>query len=89
MSSILYGGLRYTKIRHAVFCKKCKNTIESVSQHDYKLCPCGAVGIDGGILEGNRFIGNQNDMESRCMYKAILNKKEIWLPQNIIVQTLQ
>ena len=34
------------------------------------MCSCGAVGIDGGILDGNRTLGNLRDMENRSMYCA-------------------
>ena len=40
-----------------------------------------AVGIDGGIDDGNRILGNISDMEDRSMYCAIVQKKKIWLPQ--------
>jgi hypothetical protein len=45
---------------------------------------CGAVGIDGGCLRGNRYIGSADDMETRSMYIAIVDKKRLWLPQEII-----
>jgi len=84
MPSITYAGLRYDMTRHAIYCKKCKETIESKSIHDFKFCSCGAVGIDGGISAGNRILGDLSDMESRSMYRAIVDGKKIWLPQDII-----
>jgi hypothetical protein len=42
------------------------------------------VGIDGGISAGNRLIGNLEDMENRSMYCAIIEKKKVWLPQDVI-----
>ena len=75
MSTIVYAGVKYTKIRHAIECKKCLETIESKHSHDYKVCSCGAVGIDD-----NRVLGNQSDMEDRSMYCAIIGNKKIWLP---------
>jgi hypothetical protein len=85
MSTIIYGGVKYKQTRHAVYCKKCKDTIESKWSHDFKYCSCGSVGIDGGIEAGNRLLGNLEDMESRSMYSAVLNnKKKLWLPQEII-----
>jgi hypothetical protein len=86
MPTIVYGGLRYTQVRHAVFCKKCNQTIESTYSYDFQLCSCGSIGIDGGVLDGNRIIGNRADMESRSMYKAIVNKKNIWLPLEVIIK---
>lgn len=84
MPSIVYGGIRYSQVRHAIYCKICSTTIESKSQHDFKFCPCGAVGIDGGISAGNRILGKLSDMEERSMYRTVINGKKVWLPQNVI-----
>ena len=84
MPSIIYGGLRYTQTRHAIYCKKCKETIESKHVHDFKYCSCQAVGIDGGISAGNRILGNLSDMEDRSMYCVTIEKKKVWLPQTVI-----
>ena len=29
-------------------CKRCGDVIESRSVHDFKMCSCGAVAVDGG-----------------------------------------
>jgi hypothetical protein len=84
MPSIIYGGVRYIQVRHAIYCKLCKDTIESKDQHDFKLCLCGSIGIDGGIKDGNRILGNMCYIETRSMYSHLLNKKRIWLPQSVI-----
>ena len=80
MSTIIYGGVKYKQIRHAVYCKNCKETIESKDIHDLKYCSCGTVGVDGGIYEGNRIIGNNSDIEDRSIYQAIVNNKKYWIP---------
>ena len=84
MSSIVYAGVKYRQIRHAIHCKKCLETIESNDTNDFKYCSCGAVGIDGGISDGNRILGNLSDIENRSMYCAIVQKRKIGLPQSII-----
>jgi hypothetical protein len=84
MASILYGGITYIQVRHAIYCKRCEDTIESTYQHDFKYCSCGAVGIDGGVSAGNRLLGNLSDMEPRSMYRATINTKRFWLPQERI-----
>ena len=84
MPSIVYAGVKYIQTRHAIQCKKCLETIESKDIHDLKYCPCGAVGIDGGISDGNRIIGNLSDINHRSMYCAIVQNKKIWLPQFVI-----
>jgi hypothetical protein len=78
---VFYGGVRYTQTRHAIQCKKCLETIESKHDHDFKMCSCGAVGIDGGISDGNRILGNPLDINYRSLYCAIVQKKKIWLVQ--------
>jgi hypothetical protein len=89
MPSIIYGGVRYTQRRHAIYCKKCLEIVESKHQHDFKYCSCRAVGIDGGVSAGNRILGNLSDMEDRSMYFAIIQKKKIWLPQSVIEEHFQ
>ena len=89
MPTIVYAGVRYTQIRHAIQCKKCLETIESKHRHDFKYCSCMAIGIDGGISAGNRILGNLSDIEDRSMYCAIVGNKKIWLPQFAIEENFQ
>lgn len=35
-------------IANKIQCKKCKEIIESESVHDYKMCKCKTVAVDGG-----------------------------------------
>lgn len=35
-------------ITNKIKCKKCGDVIESEYTHDFKMCRCGAVGVDGG-----------------------------------------
>jgi len=38
-----------TKIlRNRVQCSSCLEFIESLHRHDFKMCSCGAVAVDGG-----------------------------------------
>lgn len=84
MSSIVYGGVKYTQTRHAIQCKKCLDIIESKFIHDFKMCSCGAVGVDGGISAGNSIVGNLLDFSNRSMYCAIVDKKKVWLTPEAI-----
>jgi len=84
MPYIIYGGVKYTQIRHAIQCKKCLDVIESKYIHDFKYCSCNSVGIDGGIDEGNRILGDLLNIENRSMYCAIVKNKKLWLPQFVI-----
>jgi hypothetical protein len=84
MASITYGGVKYAQVRHAVYCKICKDTIESTLIRDFKQCACGSAAVDGGISCGNRILGDIEKMESRSMYVAQLAGKTVWLGQDII-----
>jgi threonine dehydrogenase-like Zn-dependent dehydrogenase len=44
-----------------IVCKKCGDCLYSLYRHDYKLCKCGAVGIDGGQEDYVRVIGSPED----------------------------
>jgi len=76
---ITYGGVKYKRVRHAIYCKICKETLESRGVHDFKMCTCGSVGIDD-----ERVLGDRINMESRSMYVAFVNGKTLWLPINQI-----
>jgi len=84
MPFIVYAGVKYIQIRHAIQCKKCLETIESKHTHDLKYCSCKAVGLDGGIEDGNRILGNILDIENKSMYCSNVQGKKIWLPQFVI-----
>ena len=91
MPSILYGGVRYNQVRHAIYCKKCKETIESKSLHDFKWCSCHSIGVDGGITAGNRVLGSLWDMEDRSVYiyKADRQAKKVYLPPSVLEERLE
>lgn len=80
MLYIVYGGVKYIQVRHAIYCKLCKDTLES--KKDFKMCSCGLVGIDS-----DRILGSLENIEPRSMYCAFINGKKFWLPQEIIETT--
>ena len=49
-------------ITNKIKCKKCGDVIESKCTHDFKMCKCGAVGVDGGHTYLRRQ-GNPDDWE--------------------------
>lgn len=49
-------------IINKIKCKKCGDTIESISVHDFKFCKCGDVAVDGGH-DYLRKSGNREDWE--------------------------
>ena len=77
----IYGGVKYQQVRHAVYCRLCKDTVESRSVHDMVFCKCGAVGVDGGIEPGNTVLGDPANSESRALYVAHVGGKRVWLPE--------
>jgi hypothetical protein len=78
MPYIVHGGVKYTKVRHAIQCKKCLETIESKHIHDYKTCSCESVAIDD-----ERILGSPSDYEDRCVYRAIIQNKIIYRSKNM------
>ncbi len=74
---MIYGGVKYYKVRHALYCKKCFVTIESIGS--LVCCSCGAIGIDE-----DRILGNLEDMEDRSMYVATIRGRRVWAPQWVI-----
>jgi hypothetical protein len=80
MPSITYGGVKYIQVRHAIYCKLCKDTLESKT--GFKMCSCGLVGIDS-----DRTLGSLENIEQRSIYCAYVNGKKLWLPQEIIEST--
>ena len=47
---------------NAIKCKHCNQELTSYSVHDFKMCKCGKVGVDGG-REYLKRIGNPSDYE--------------------------
>lgn len=75
MSTIIYGGVKYNRVRHAIYCKKCKETIECKEYHDFKYCSCKSIAIDN-----DRIIGDLSNIENRSIYCYKTKNKTIWLP---------
>ena len=36
-------------LKNCIQCRKCGDTIESKSVHDFVTCSCGACSVDGGL----------------------------------------
>jgi hypothetical protein len=63
MPSTLYNGKRFIQTVHEIQCMHCKEKLRSVHRHDFKMCSCNKVGIDGGAEAGNRILGALEDFE--------------------------
>lgn len=66
-SELIYSALR---------CKLCNDVIESIHQHDFKICSCKAIGLDSGIDTGyRRIIGDRDNIEDLSVYSNEPYKK--------------
>ena len=82
---ITHGGVKYYRIRNAVYCKACGDTVESIDIHDFKMCSCGLVGVDGGPQ--GRILGDPAAVDSRAVYAARVDGKLVFLPCNVLCQS--
>lgn len=48
-------------IRNAIQCTNCRDIIESKYTHDFKVCRCGTVAVDGGLSYTKRIFKNSPD----------------------------
>lgn len=53
--------------RNAAKCLKCEDIIESRHVHDFRMCKCQSIFVDGGI-DYIRRGGNPNDIEDLSEY---------------------
>lgn len=49
-------------------CRKCEDFIQSKHRHDFQMCKCGAVGVDGG-LDYLRRIGDPEDFCEESVFE--------------------
>src|SRR6478735_11820950 len=54
-------------VANKIKCLTCGDIIESLHRHDFKLCSCQKVGVDGG-LEYSRLMGNPFDYWNLSTY---------------------
>lgn len=59
--------------RNAVKCKHCGQVVESRYTHDFVLCKCGRVAVDGG-KEYLRRLGDSNDYTELSEYEESLDR---------------
>lgn len=76
MPSVTIDGKRYVQTVHSIRCKLCNDTIRSDWNHDFKMCSCGKVGVDGGIMCGNRVIGRWEDYEDVSRWRTEMKPYE-------------
>lgn len=54
-------------VQNEIECLKCGERIYSAYRHDFKVCSCGLVGVDGGLAYLRR-LGNRDDYIERSTY---------------------
>ena len=62
-------------LENKIKCLKCGDIIESVYQHDFKTCSCGACSVDGGKYYLRR-VGNDKDFEELSVTGIFIAPKE-------------
>ena len=88
MPSLIHEGVRYVQTSHAVQCKQCGEIVESKSNHDYRMCKCNTVGVDGGITCTNRVIGDPLKMRDVSKWRTE-KRPYVWLPQSVLDERLE
>lgn len=57
-------------LKNCIQCKLCGDVIESKSVHDFKICSCGACGVDGGL----EYIRRMADSRDSYIEMSIVEK---------------
>ena len=56
-------------IRNRARCLKCGEIIESKSVHDFVMCKCGNLHVDGGLEYAKRGYFEENSLVDMCEYE--------------------
>ena len=54
--------------RNAAQCANCYDIVESKHRHDFVMCKCGAVGVDGGLAYLRRVTNGTDSLIEMCEY---------------------
>ena len=57
-------------ITNKIKCKKCGDIVESKHCHDFRMCKCESVGVDGGH-DYLRSTGNREDYEELSVTEEV------------------
>lgn len=78
---LIVGGREMTKCikdrrltRNAAKCLKCNTTVESKHRHDFVMCACGDLFVDGGLEYNRAGFKNLSDVEDLCEYEEYMRK---------------
>lgn len=63
-------------IKNSIICNKCGEEIISEHSHDFKMCSCGSVGVDGGIGDGYRRLIGSDYTDTSIVTASILVVRE-------------
>ena len=64
-------------IENKIRCKHCDTIIESKHRHDYQMCKCGKVSVDGGHMYLRRgFMVSPDDYEDLSIIEEVQEEPE-------------
>ena len=63
-------------LQNAAVCKKCGDDVWSIHRHDYRVCHCGAIAVDGGTAYLRR-VGDLDVFEDRSIVVPDEMKEEL------------
>ena len=68
------NGDWYEMVRSVVRCQTCQTIIESIHIHDYVVCKCGDISLDGGPFYGATITGKNDIIEDLCIWKKLFKR---------------
>lgn len=63
--------------RNAIKCKRCGDVVESKARHDFKVCSCGCVFVDGGLGYTYNRIGWPAEGKPEDWYEDLCEYEEV------------
>lgn len=75
----------YKIITNKIKCKKCGDEIESTYRHDFKMCSCESVAVDGG-KDYLRRIGETDDIDELSTVEVPLRNIENSIVDGLIAE---
>ena len=58
-------------LKNQIRCKQCGEVLESTHVHDFKMCSCGACGVDGGLAYLRRLYKTEGCYEELSVVEQV------------------